>query len=551
MTNLFKSFGLHFEKSLININGDYIKVPLEKATFGILTMSAAEFGCLEKDYDIIFTIDRSGSMLDKCSDGKTKLQHISCTLKNMLWYFHDNPQIKVFVTIFVFDSSIKQIANRICINSENINTIIMRIDAIRPRSSTDIGLALNTVRKFIQNIQTDGFIGEINHIFMTDGDATVGERNSEVLNTFVDNSYTNVFVGFGIEHNNIILDEISSGPNSSYYFIDKLENSGLVYGEILHGVLYKILKNCEITIKNGLLYDFKKNEWTEHLFVGNIIGETIKNYHVISDNPDKCVIFGKGVSFYNDSVVDDIHCDIVYEDSLMPFIYRQKTLEILYKGKQYSKNLKRYACDDFDFDFDLKLDFMVEGSPGNNIEPNDFVTKNKLEKEKEEEKEKEVMTNNVEKDVLKNEMKALIEEMKQYMKENGLEEDGFMKNLCDDIYICYRTFDTIYGGMYSGARLTSQGTQRCYTVSDGPDININTVLFNDVIDNDNDNNNNNDNPFCNYSLSQMEDTPYSTPCVLKLMKTVSDGRDYDFDNKVYSIYLSSDEDENDFFRHIK
>lgn len=549
MTNLFKSIGLHFEKSLFNnnINADLLKVSLEKTTFGILTMNAAEIVSLEKEYDIIFTIDRSGSMLDKCSDGKTKLQHISYTLKNMLWYFHDNPQTKVFVTIFLFDSSIKQIANRICINSENINTIIMRIDAIRPRSSTDIGLALKTVRNFIQNIQkSDGFIGEISHIFMTDGDATVGERKSEVLNTFVDNSYTNVFVGFGIEHNNIILDEISSGTNSSYYFIDKLENSGLVYGEILHGVLYKILKNCEITIKNGLLYNFKKNEWTDHLFVGNIIGETKKNYHVISDNPCNCVINVRGVSFYNDSVVDDIHCDIVYEDSLMPFIYRQKTMELLYKGKQYSKNFKRYACDDFDFDLDFHfhLNLIVEGSQENNIEP---ITKNKLEKEKE--KEKEMMTNNLEKDVLKNEMKVFIEEMKQYMKENGLEEDGFMKNLCDDIYICYRTFDTIYGGMYSGARLTSQGTQRCYTVSDGPDININTVLFNDVIVN-------NDNTFYDHSISQMEETPYSTPCALKLMKTVSDGRDRDYNNKDYAMYFSSDdededEDETDLFRHIK
>jgi hypothetical protein len=45
-----------------------------------------------------------------------------------------------------------------------------------------------------------------------------------------------------------------------------------------------------------------------------------------------------------------------------------------------------------------------------------------------------------------------------------------MKNLCDDIYICYRTFGTKFGTMYTTARQTSQGTQRCYNVSHTPDI---------------------------------------------------------------------------------
>jgi hypothetical protein len=62
-----------------------------------------------------------------------------------------------------------------------------------------------------------------------------------------------------------------------------------------------------------------------------------------------------------------------------------------------------------------------------------------------------------------------ITEMKQYMTDNDLVNDGFMKNLCDDIYICYRTFGTKFGTMYVGARQTSQGTQRSYTVSHTPD----------------------------------------------------------------------------------
>ena len=66
--------------------------------------------------------------------------------------------------------------------------------------------------------------------------------------------------------------------------------------------------------------------------------------------------------------------------------------------------------------------------------------------------------------------------MKKFMTENGLEDDKLMKNLCDDIYISLRTIGTQHGVMYSCARQTSQGTQRCYTVSHTPEDDNNNEL---------------------------------------------------------------------------
>jgi hypothetical protein len=56
----------------------------------------------------------------------------------------------------------------------------------------------------------------------------------------------------------------------------------------------------------------------------------------------------------------------------------------------------------------------------------------------------------------------------QNQDQNQDQNNKFIKNLCDDIYICHRTFGTKYGGMYCSARQRSQGTQRQYTVSAPP-----------------------------------------------------------------------------------
>ena len=69
----------------------------------------------------------------------------------------------------------------------------------------------------------------------------------------------------------IIIDRISGSSIGSFvgilYFIDKLENSGYVYGEILHDIVYRLLKNIQINVENGFIY-----ELTEDGDVGEKVG---------------------------------------------------------------------------------------------------------------------------------------------------------------------------------------------------------------------------------------------------------------------------------------
>ena len=379
---------------------------------------------------------------------------------------------------------------------------------------------------------------------MTDGEATSGNYNIAYLSGLVDRNITNAFIGFGLEHDSTLLNSVSNGNNSSYYFIDKLENAGLVYGEILHGILYKVLSNVSIECSNCLIYDYKNNVWCTYLKVVDIISESNKVYHIISSKPDECSILLKAQANENDSTMQygfSISNDNLSSD-LSKHVFRQRTLQLLYKINKFieKKNSTGRGVTVFTGFEDATI--------------NDDATSIIQEQ-----------------NMLKTEMKNFMDEMKKYMIDNNVNDDGFMKNLCDDIYISYRTFGTKFGAMYNAARQTSQGTQRCYTVSHTPeesnehlrshtlrqprltrqtnlprtinlyDGNISPFpQFDDLNDDLTENTKVVTFDEMEHVLSNFEDTPYLTPTATQLMREISSGASSDI--FAQSKYHDDDED---------
>lgn len=113
--------------------------------FGILNFTTLP--CLPSniEHDFVFVVDRSGSMSDTCSDGRSKMQHIIHTLKNMIIYFNENAtkenNTKINVTIFAFDDNFIEVIRRTQITEDNLNSILTKIDKIRPNNGTNIELA--------------------------------------------------------------------------------------------------------------------------------------------------------------------------------------------------------------------------------------------------------------------------------------------------------------------------------------------------------------------------------------------------------------------------
>ena len=170
---------------------------------------------------------------------------------------------------------------------------------------------------------------------------------------------------------------------------------------------------------------------------------------------------------------------------------------------------------------------------------------------------------------LKEKMKGLLKEMQEFLENShdrivaATVDSSFIKLLCDDLYICLKTFDTKHSAMFSCARQLSQGSQRAYSATCTPKAPRNGHVFDignfgtpiikrsnaggNYNDNDNDDDNNsfiskfpdfdtdelnNDNfnkefyqiindDDVEYNLSTEADNPYSTLSILDLMRSCS------------------------------
>jgi hypothetical protein len=242
-----------------------------------------------------------------------------------------------------------------------------------------------------------------------------------------------------------------------------MENTTMIYGETIHRYLYSAIKNAEIVIENGVIYNWKTNTWDNKLVEPIIVSEVEKIYHIKTNNIENLDIELNGVIDNDqtnirlldtievipdlmilkpnhteepDSIIDEDNYEIE-PTNLSKYMFRQRTQELLF----ISKNI---------FDKDV-----------------------------------------AEKNIFKTELKSFFKVMRDYMKTNDLLKDKFMVTLCDDISITYRSFGTSVGLMYSASRATSQGRQQTYNVTpiarnfvdiaDIPDFPLNRISYNSSI----------------------------------------------------------------------
>ena len=384
--------------------------------FGILKLNMKKVPITDKTVFLYFSVDNSGSM-DESHRGKAKLSFVKTTLKNMI-LFLEKQDANIYIQIHTFSNSVQKLVDCVKISPENSGEIIDLISSLTTESDTDIGNALVIANELIGSYKREHPDHEVAHIFMSDGSPTSGLTTSEQLHPLVQAEFNNTFIGFGLDHNAHLFHKFSEKPNTEYRFIDKIENTALVYGEIIHQLLYPALTNIRFDVQGGEMYDWKTSTWSNQMNESVIVSEAEKVYHVrtlYSASETQVDIVQNGDTIETVYTVPNL---ISLEDGseepsciedLTRFQFRQRTMECLYDSK---KKLSRSA-----------------------------------------------------KQELKDKMQILFREMRKYMRENDMLEEPMLKLLCDDIHITYKTMNSAYGMMFAVARCSSQGRQQTYNTT--------------------------------------------------------------------------------------
>jgi uncharacterized protein YegL len=469
-------------------------LPFTGAKFGLLNLQAVACEPSDINHEIVLTIDHSGSM-----DSASKIEQAIYTLKNIVGYLEEHTNIKAKVTIFKFDDRITTVLDRTNITEDNYKLIEKTISKIRPRGGTNIGLALQETSKYIHMLKTTHPSHQISHIFLTDGEVTEGEFDPNILKQMVDKHIYNYFIGYGSGHDAKLLGILSDFEKGSYHYIDAIEKAGFVFGEILHNITHKLLYNCEIVVEHGVIYNYNSNLYTNRLYIGDIVGESNKVYHLFTDTPTTCYVHLKTTEPLEIHMFQETN----HELNFVNYAFRHRTLTLLGEVKQCQEK--------------------YESSPrfGN----------------------EESFSSGIVSDC-KMKMSKLFDEMIKYMEDNNDKQNKFIKMLCDDIHISQKTLGTKYGRMCISSRQTSQGTQRIYTVNTTP---LDRTRGGHDFDSDSDDDcqkaaprQRSSGPSSNLAINTddyevsndcMEDSPYLTQTAKTVMRSIS--------------YVSSDSEKSD------
>jgi hypothetical protein len=496
--------------------------------FGIFNLQIrGEIPITKKHLHIFFTIDSTGSMQDPCSDGRNKMQHILHTLENMIHIFHETANCEISLHVQSFDTKIYEIITNIeNIHTADIDLLVQKIKKIRPLGSTNIECALQSASLQIAKYKTEHPEHDIAHVFLTDGEITDGSQNVKILQSLVPVDCTNIFIGYGLHHDSLLLSNLATNKNNEYRFIDALEKSGLVYGEVIHGLLYKAIEDVVLQLFGCEIYDYSTNTWTSSLAIGNLLSEQKKIYHIRSKTPlesyikviGKTIVQTQQFQVFTEELELQAEChylpirfnnlnhgsesqekevqgiqDLDKEDqvlgtNLVNFVLRQRTQELLFEARKLSEKFKLNRFNIFKFACYAEYTYAEDT----------YAEENKA---------------------MKSKLKKFHVLLLKYIKDNQLEADPFLKTLCDDIYISNQTAGTPYGTMFTAARQTSQGRQQTYNCSNIGELNRNfiraTRFTKDRNPVDLDEN------IDNYIVSHDVLSPYSTLGVVSVMRGVS------------------------------
>ena len=408
------------------------------------------------------SIDCSGSMGENAShcqsrhhqnqqsQQNTKMHFVHATLNNMVDTIISKQEefshVEFYLALVQFHSSATCVLRPMRVTTESKDEILQVISCIRPQCGTNFEKCFKEMALLISNesqhISPSDDIPEHcvqrMHVFLTDGDNNEGNKSIPHLAGILSASAvqpTQIMIGYGTDHDSATLQSLCSHfPNSRQWFIDDIEKTGCIFGEILWSSVNAAFTKVSISTPHAEVYDFETMQWKNEIGLGDFAYDSSRTYYVRQPwaSDDLACKF----TYTSIEAPQDTSCDIVVplnytspsaetpetkDAEVEKELWRLDTITTIDKSIQFFKTMRRMTFQD---QVDTKARLIEE-------------------------------------------ITAFQEKFLKYATDNNLIEDPYIIQLADDLFVCISGLAvSSIGERYIAARQASQIQQRAVTIND-------------------------------------------------------------------------------------
>jgi hypothetical protein len=399
------------------------------------------------------SIDCSGSMGENASryqqsqqQQNTKMDFVHATLNNMIDTIISQQEefshVEFYLALVQFHSSATCVLHPMRVTADSKDEILQVISRIRPLGGTNFEKCFKEMALLISNesqhISPSDDIPEHcvqrMHVFLTDGDNNEGNKSIPHLASILNATAvqpTQIMIGYGTDHDSATLQSLCSHfPNSRQWFIDDIEKTGCIFGEILWSSVNAAFTKVSISTPHAEVYDFETMQWKNEICLGDFAYDSSRTYYIRApwQHDDLACKF----TYTSIEAPQDTSCEIVtplnYAETpetkdaeVEKELWRLDTITTIDKSIQFFKTMRRMTFQD----------------------------------------------QATEKTRLVEEITAFQEKFLKYATDNNLIDDPYIIQLADDLFVCINGLAvSSIGERYIAARQASQIQQRAVTIND-------------------------------------------------------------------------------------
>ena len=234
------------------------------------------------------SIDCSGSMNEYASryqqslqQQNTKMHFVHATLNNMVDTIISQQEefshVEFYLALVKFHSTATCVLHPKRVTPESKDEILRIISLISPLNGTNFEKCFKEMALLISNeaqhVSPSADIPEHctqrMHVFLTDGDNNEGNKSIPHLAGLLSESAAQpiqIMIGYGTDHDSATLQSLCSHfPNSRQWFIDDIEKTGCIFGEILWSSVNAAFTKVSISTPDAEIYDFETMQWKNEI----------------------------------------------------------------------------------------------------------------------------------------------------------------------------------------------------------------------------------------------------------------------------------------------